>query len=682
LLETIYIGIGTSAGGLEVLEKLVAKLPKDRNFVYIIAQHLDPNKNSLLTQILTRNSSLPVLEAEIECKFLTNHIYIIPPGYNIVFRNYHLSLEKIPLPYHAPTPSIDKFFEALSLYKKNSVIGIVLTGSGKDATIGIQKIKEAGGTTIAQLPDEALYANMPQNAINSGNIDHIFSIEEITQYISSLSKKQSQQPDYTQEFNKIKTLLNNQKNFNMEKYKAETILRRIDKRMMIVHVKNIKEYLQYINHNTKELHLLHKSILIGVTEFFRDKKAFNALEEELLKNLQDKPNNYNLRVWSIACSSGEEAYSLAILISEISEKLNKNFIVNIFATDIDEDALQKAREAIYTKESLKDINKIIIDKYFTEVDSKYEVINSIRKQIIFTTHNILSEPPFIKQDIISCRNFLIYIDPKFQKEIFTLFHYSLKENGILFLGSSESTLSSVKYFNPLNSEYKIYKKEKLKNPPKISTHYFSKHLSTKRDKPIMQTQKNEDIDIEEELSKRVFNFFAPNCILVDKDYSIIYKKGKLPFLHINDGFVSLNIIDNIDKSLQYELNILLAHAFKSDAIQTTKFIQLKLNNLENTFIKIIAYPFSIQQDKSMFLLYFQELNIEDLHFNLENSPLKNESFMLNNLNYQLTKAQDEVYKLTRSITKNKENQQLLHEELQSSNEELQSSNEELVTKFK
>ncbi|WP_152183060.1 PAS domain S-box protein [Sulfurimonas indica] len=670
----IYVGIGASAGGLQALKKLVSKLPGTFNYVYIIAQHLDPNKKSSLTEILTKYANMPVETITQNTKYSANHIYIIPPGHNIIYKKHHLYLQKTDLQIHNPTPSVDKLFEALALYKKQDSIGIILTGSGHDGTQGIKTIKEYSGITIAQLPQEAYCKSMPQSAIESHMIDYILTIDEIAEELTHSLYTKLPAP-----FKKIQNLLHTKEKFNIEKYKNETILRRINKRMLLVNVNTLDEYLAYLNEHPNELHLLYQNILIGVTEFFRDPEAFDALEDEIYIYLKDKPDGYILRLWSIACSTGEEAYSLAILVSKVSEKLNKEFDVHIFATDIDDKALERARNGIYSAEAVQKIDKNILSKYFIKINNDYKIVEKIRKQIIFTKHNILNEPPFINQDIISCRNLLIYILPEVQQEIFTLLHYVLKDKGILFLGSSESTLTSIRYFVALNSQYKIYMKERLENPPKISSHYFSKHLEENNKALEQRIHKKDDLNIEHDLEKNIFDFFAPNCIVIDHTYNIVYKKGSLPFLHIPDGFISLNILDNLHQSLRYDVNRIIKQAFRLKNTQKSKFIEITLENKEKCFIRIIASPYKKESSRQMLFLYFQLLSADELQFNTADLKLPDESFVIKSLTTQLAQIQEENRLLSDELIVTKENMQLLNEELQSSNEELQSSNEELET---
>jgi two-component system CheB/CheR fusion protein len=612
--------------------------------------------------------------------FESNHIYIIPPSHNLFFKNNRLVLEKTPPFVHTPTPSIDLLFTSLAQYKQQNTIGIVLTGTGIDGTVGLQKIKEYGGITLAQLPQEAEHKGMPQNAIDALAVDFVFSLEDIAHYLSHPSFMQEHAASSTAApIKTIMQLLHKHENLDIGKYKKETISRRIEKRMLMVKAQTLEEYLDYMQANQKELHTLHQNILIGVTAFFRNKEAFEALEKKLFLYLQDKPKNYELRIWSVACSTGEEAYSLAILIAKISVILKKTFDVHIFATDIDDKALDVARKAFYPKEALKDVDKNLIATYFNETKGGYKVASSLRSQIVFTNHNILSHPPFINQDLITCRNFLIYILPEAQQEIFRLFHYSLRENGLLFLGSSESTMNSVKYFTQLDSENKIYKKENLTNLPKISSHYFSQHTKEESIPRAPKSSPKETQNMQELLQSTIFDFFAPNCVLVDKNFSIVYKQGNLPCLKMQDGFVSLSILENLDATLRYDIGTLLKKCSKTQETQSTKFIETVLPSGEKTFLKVRAHPLQKTQESFMILLYFQELSGEDLQFNESNLFLPNESFVIESLTKQLSATKEELYALSDELMVTKENTQLLSEELQSSNEELQSSNEELET---
>ena len=668
-----FIGIGASAGGLKAFEKLVPLLPIDKEYVYIIAQHLDPLKESALPEILARFTTLKVVAITEKTVYLPNTIYVIPAGYDMILQNNKLTLQKrVKETTHTSTPSINQLFTTLALYKKEKSIGILLTGAGHDGAEGFHQIKKHNGITIAQNPQEAYYNSMPQSAIDSGFVDYILSLEEIAHSLSN-----TMHPSLATPLVAIKNLLYKQNKFKIEKYKEETILRRINKRMLLLNLDSLQDYVNYMYAHNEEIDLLYQNILIGVTEFFRDKESFDALREEIYLYLKNKPEHYEVKIWSIACSTGEEAYSLAILIDQISIQLEKKFRVKIFASDIDAHSLAKAREAIYGDESLKTLDKKILFHYFTKVKNGYKIINQIRENIVFTQHDILSDPPFINQDIISCRNFLIYIKPEVQKEIFTLFHYTLKENGLLFLGSSESTLLNVKYFDVLSSEHKIYIKEELKNPPKLSHHFFSKHLQENNQQIENNTTVENNINIDNTITQTMVEHLIPNSIVVDKEMSIVYKKGTFEYVSMPNGFITLNIIEHLHPLLKYPVRQIITSVLSKNVHQHTKFIELPLAN-NPLYVKVLAYPYQ-KEHTTMVLLYFQELKSTDLEFDTTNLNLPQESILIESMGAQLTQLQSENHTLEDKLTVFKENMQLLNEELQSSNEELQSSNEELET---
>ncbi|MFH0709781.1 MAG: PAS domain S-box protein [Pseudomonadota bacterium] len=679
--EMIYIGIGASAGGLHALQKFVALLPENSNTIYIIAQHLLPDKKSSLADILSHHTQLSVTEIEPTTKFHSNHIYVIPPGCNLNLIKHRLVLERSEiLPHHA-TPSVDILFESLAGYARKNSVGIILSGTGHDGTKGMRHIKEAGGITIAQSPDETQHKGMPQSAIDAGVIDHVHNVEEIAAnlfHLLSQSVTETSMHDLTP-LESIHALLRTQERLDLSKYKEETILRRINKRMMFLHLSDINAYAEYLAVHHDEAHLLYQDILIGVTSFFRDPESFTALETSLTEVLQKRPDHSEFRIWCVACASGEEAYTLGIVISEISKRLDKTFDVRIFATDIDDVSLAKARLAEYSRESLEEMEPALLALYFSPTENGYKVNQSLRQNIVFTHHNLLQDPPFINQDFISCRNFLIYILPTAQKEIFALFHYSLKSKGLLFLGSSESTLLSLNYFTPMDPQHKIYEKEALQNPPKISNHYFSKHLDQIVDRRAPSISSMGTTTIDEEISKAIFNFFAPHCVIVDRNYTMVYKKGDIPVLRLGDGIPSLNLLHNLDELLRYDVKSLMDRAFVSKSYEVSKFIEISASQESTLFIRAVAYPFEDIQNTPILMLYFQELGSNDLQFNTAALNLPDESMMLKNLNAQLMTTREELRFLSDELILSKETTQLMNEELQSSNEELQSSNEELET---
>ncbi len=681
MTDEVYIGIATSAGGLEALTEIVHDLPQKADYVYIIAQHTNPDKPSALVELLSAKSKLPVLEASRQCDFKPNHIYIIPPSYNLIYQDHALTLQKVKIASHHPIPSADLLFKALSLYKRDKAVAVVLTGMGHDGSKGILSIKEHGGTVIAQLPSSAKHPSMPQSAVNTNMVDYQLSLKDIALHLRSIISMRSdlQSSSYPTSFRDIANLLYSYKHLDIFKYKSEMINRRINKRILMLNLKDMDEYTLYIKKNPAEIDLLHQEILIHVTSFFRDKDAFLKLKEKLEEYLKDKPQNYNIRIWSIGCSSGEEAYTLAILIDMIKQQTGKNIKSQIFATDIDDRALDKARTALYSQDEIKEIPDSILNEYFTKTNSDYRVKDLIKEQIIFTHHDILSDPPFIDQDLISLRNVLIYIEPNTQKEIFALCYNALKTNGILFLGLWEATLVEVKYFKLIDVDTKIYQKKILQNPPKLSVHYFNKHKKLNKEISLAKINNDKLTNIKKIVSKKMFDFFQPDFIILDEDYSIIYKKGDLPFIKMSDGFISLNILDNIHKELRYDLQNILQHTSNEKISQQTGFIEIKLDAEKTVLVRIIAFILNPKDRTLNFLLYFQQIDVNEIEFFIDNSIKNDNTLICTNLNLKLKKAKEEYDALQQQSVLYKENMQLLNEELQSSNEELQSQAEELET---
>jgi len=672
--ENVFIGIGASAGGLEALKNLLPLLPHDQDYVYIIAQHLDPHKPSHLADILASYTEMPVSLIDKQEYFKANSIYIIPSGHNLICVNEHLLLKKIAPQTHMPTPSVDKLFSALSAYRPRLCVGIILSGTGHDGAEGVAELKKSGGITIAQDTNDALHPSMPQSAIKSGSVDYILPVEDIAKELESIIQNRPKP------LLEIANLLREKEHFDISKYKQETITRRLEKRMLLTHSQTLEHYLVYLHNNPKEIHHLYQNILIGVTNFFRDEKAFALLEKVLLEYLKNKPQNYKFRAWSVGCSSGEEAYSLAILIDRVSLKLGKRFDVTIFATDIDEGALEVAKKGCYHYKTLSNVKEEILQNYFIRSDEGYQIVNSIRSEIIFTHHDILQDPPLINQDIISCRNLLIYIQQRAQEETLELFHSSLKSNGILFLGTSESILSKQHYFAQVNSSCRVYTKLTSPNPPKISPHYFSKHLQEKSLNAVLPQVTREEFNMEEKIANTIDKIFAREVVIVDANFSIVYKQGNNPFLRIPDGYVTSNIIDNLHKELHYDVAKLLNTVSHSLEVESTKYIEVALQKDKTTFVKIIASPLHEQTSNPLILLYFQEITAMDLCFSTQAEVFTaSETHLIQSFKEQIQELKKENKELLDNITLSVERTQLLNEELQSSNEELQSANEELET---
>ncbi|SMP87335.1 Methylase of chemotaxis methyl-accepting proteins [Epsilonproteobacteria bacterium SCGC AD-311-C15] len=470
--DIIVIGIGASAGGLEALQAFIQNLPASSNMAYIIAQHLSPTYKSLMVELLAKGTELEVLAATHGLTIKANTIYVCPPNENIFVEDDMILLSKPKSNIHGPKPSVDLFFESLAENKKEKSVGIILSGTGSDGSRGVRAIKASGGFTIVQDPQTAKYDGMPNSAINTGTIDLILTADkmgsELTDILSYVGKSiipksgSASTNVYKNILNKIKDV----KGVDFNLYKPSTIERRIERRMVALKIVTLNDYHDFLVQNSGEPEALFKDILIGVTSFFRDGDSFSVLKNQLQEYLKDKDNT-TIRIWAPGCSTGEEAYSLSMMISEILGAKIGHYKVQIFATDIDENALQYARKGLYQESALVGLDKTLRNRYFTIKSEHYEVIKPIREMVIFSRHNILRDPAFLRLDMIVCRNLLIYFSQELQKKLFPEFHYALNDNALLFLGKSESVGHFQSYFKTMDKKWKIYQSNFLgrKEPP-------------------------------------------------------------------------------------------------------------------------------------------------------------------------------------------------------------------------
>jgi len=674
--EINYIGIGASAGGLNALQNLLSNIPVPSHSIYIIVQHLSSDRKSLLSEILAKYTDIDVLKAKEGSELLVGKVYIIPPNMTLS-KNKNSKLTIINSDNtSAPQPSIDDVFTFLAHFSGAKSIGILLSGSGHDGVKGLKAISDVDGITLVQSPEEAEFKSMPQSAIDAKVAHESLSLHGIAKIIKELD---SISDDETA-LEAIRILLINYNGFDIHKYKENTVLRRMHKRMLLLQIDTFKSYTRYVIKNHRELQLLYEDILIGVTSFFRDQEAFTILSKQVSNLIKKSKNKKELRIWVTACSTGEEAYSIAIIINELLNDFDKQISVNIFASDIDDISLKKARKGIYSESELKNMDSSIRSKYFIQKNNDFEVTQSLRDIIVFAHHDLLNEPPFIKMDLITCRNALIYFTHPTQKEIFTMFHYALNVHGILFLGISEALPQNMNYFTLLNSKWKIYEKEPSITPPKLAPRFYKMLSSAYAPENAMDTLKQSNASsLEKHLAESIYKLFIPSCVIVNQHDDMIYTKGKIPYLEFSDGFSSLNIFKNLHPSLRLEVRYTLEKSRKGMLKIISQFIELQDSLNKSIFVRITATPFSYQNTDALTLLYFQEYSINEIIFDAQRNNFPKKSDLVNSLQIQVSQMKEQLHALQNELDSSNENMQMINEELQSSNEELQSSNEELET---
>lgn len=686
--DIYIIGLGASAGGLDALQEFLSHLPsKLPNAAIIIAQHLSPTHKSMLVQLLSRESKLKVIEAEHQATLEPNVAYITPPDTDILVSAGKI-LHRKPSNAAGPKPSVNVLFQSIADEKQHKAIGIVLSGTGTDGAQGITAIRKAGGITLAQDPGTARYDGMPQAAINTGHVDEVLPPDQMGEKIKQLltnrpkqNKKQTPEPVVDQEsLEKIFNLLSKRTGTDFSSYKQSTIGRRFDKRLAMLKMHTPGEYLAFVENNPDELDELFKICLIGVTSFFRDKEVFNELKLRLEKLIGEKGPRGPVRIWTAGCATGEEAYTLAIIATHILKKRPGNYILQVFATDIDEKAIAFARKGIYPASSVEFVPKEILDTYFVKKDDDYEVVKSVRSTVLFTKHDLTRNPPFLKLDLVSCRNLLIYFDSGLQQQIIPLFHYSLNPSGILLLGKSESIGAFTDLFTVLNEGKKLYLRKRggSLSPVRFSTYTTGKqHVSTpqvKKEKPVLS--------IAGMVKETFFNTFEHPYAVINGNYDVLEIQGDVRmYLTLQQGSMTANIVKMANSELQIELRAIITRAIRSKEQLKSNVRRVELFG-QTRFVRFVVKPLIYTEEETdLFVVIFEGFTLGELsgHSPKSSGAGGEEHARITELEQELVSNKLHLQTYIEELETANEEMQSLNEELQSTNEELQSSTEELET---
>lgn len=683
------VGIGASAGGLEALEQFLQGVPANSGFAYVIIQHLDPNHKGIMKELLQRNTKMKVFEATDKVKVKNNSVYLIPPnrkmsiskGRLLLFEPDHTENLKLP---------IDFFFRSLAEDKKEHSIGMILSGMGSDGSLGLQAIKEKGGNVLVQEPADAKFDSMPLNAINSTIVDIIAPAIDLGQKLVNYYKKIPHlafSVDDTfkdkSSFEKIMILLRSITGHDFSLYKKSLIYRRIERRMGINQINKISLYVDYLNANIKEAHILFKELLIGVTSFFRDTEVWDfLLEKSISELLKNSPDKNTIRVWIAGCSSGEEAYSMAIILKEAVKKLKfkKSISFQIFATDLDEDAIEKARKGIYPENITADVSPKRISKYFLNTENGYRVNSEIRQMVVFAPHNIIKDPPFTKIDILVCRNLLIYLEPELQKNLLRMFHYSLKNDGLLILGLAETIGNQNSLFSVINPKLRVYKNHAdYSNIVPQNFQVNINHYDTFfEDKPTINLNRT---NMKAILEKFILENFMSASILIDEKGEIIHILGRTgKFLELAEGRATMNIFEIAREGLKQELTINLRKILKDHKRIRLFNLKIKIENSYSYVNIIIDWIQETEFPNGLIIIVFEEVPPPEIVQMSKKSKDKFSTDLPNlKLETELQKAKEEIRRIYEDMQTSQEELKSANEELQSTNEELQSTNEELTT---
>ncbi|MFX0558621.1 CheR family methyltransferase [Maribacter sp. CXY002] len=683
----LIVGMGASAGGLEAFKLFFEGMPESPNMAFVLVQHLDPTHKSLMVPLLENHTKMPVTQIVDNTTVEKNHVYIIPPNKDLaIFKGIlHLLEPTMARGFRRP---IDFFLRSLADDQMEKAVGIILSGTGTEGSLSLKNIKGNGGLSLVQDPKNAKYDGMPTSVIAAGAHDFILPVEDMPNFLLNYAKNRGFKPEEIvkpidtakEQLEKIFILLRNETGCNFGDYKSSTVVRRIEKRMALNQVDKIDNYIKYLQKNREEVQKLFKELLIGVTSFFRDIEAFEEIGKTVIPYiLSTKNEGDTIRIWVPGCSTGEEVYSLAILFNEAISANKQKLKVQIFASDLDDNAINFARQGVYPETISTDISEDYLTKYFVTGTHTYRIKKEIRDQIVFAEHNLIKDPPFSKLDMISCRNLLIYLNADAQKKVFALFHYALNPKGILFLGNSESLGQYESVFEVLDRKNKIFKSKdvKLEKTPRIDQFYHDHLLHRSTDTPTTKAKWNTSVASITE--KTLLANFAPPCAIINGSGDAIYFSGNTgKYLQPSPGEAKLNIVDMAREGLKADLRALISKARKSLAIETREGVKVKTNGkIQN--IRLTIRPLKeTGLEKNHWMVTFEDIDKPDP--STTNKVIKSEETTeLVALEQELAATKEYLRSTIEQLEISNEELKSSNEELHSSNEELQSTNEEMET---
>jgi len=706
------VGIGASAGGLAAFEAFFSGMPNDVDpgMAFVLVQHLAPDHHSILTGLLQRYTRMKVFEVEDGMEVQINCAYIIPPNRDMAFFNGTLQLLEPAEPRGHRLP-VDFLFRSLAHDQRERAIGIVLSGTGSDGTLGVRAIKSEGGMVMVQLPDASEFDGMPRNAIATGLVDYELAPADMPAQLIAYVKHAYLRPAgliaNTIQLNenalkKIFILLRAQTSHDFSQYKPSTICRRIERRMAVHQIGTIETYVKYLQKTPLEVEALFSDLLIGVTNFFRDPETFLVLEQKIIPKLfEDKPTGAIIRVWSTGCSTGEEAYSIAILLHERLESLKKNFKIQVFATDIDSRAIATARIGLYPASIVNDISPERIARFFTaEPDrSAYRIHKNIRDMLVFSEHDLIKDPPFSKLDMISCRNLLIYMSSDLQKKVINLFHYALNAKGILFLGTSETVGEFGNLFSSLDRKAKVFqRKEDFQGAKRAALNRFlpparvkdNSLMSNSFDAMDTNTLASPKLSLRELTEQTLLQQINPACALINSLGDILYLHGRTGmYLEPTPGEAGINnILKMAREGLRRDLTTALHKVASKKERVCIQNLRVKTNGHFTTVNFTISPAHTSASESPLFLVILEEAHAFIEHKNsLTSLPLpvntlssnKGAAAQIADLNEELQAKEEYLNAANEELETSNEELKSSNEEMQSINEELQSTNEELET---
>ena len=685
------IAMGGSAGSFSSFEQFFLHVPARCGYAFVVIMHMDPSQNMDVAGLLQQSCSMPVVEAQDGVKLSPDHVYIIPPDADMGIHNGQLLLFKASRPKGAHM-SIDYFMQSLAEDQWNYAVGIIFSGMGADGETGIRMIKEKLGMTMVQLPETAEYPSMPAAALATGMADYILPVEEmpgkLIQYLShpvltviGADELINERNNLTH-LNKILLLLRSHTGHDFTLYKKNTITRRVERRIAYHQLPDYIHYVNFLRENTQEIEVLFKELLIGVTKFFRDEPAFDVVKDQLYAKLSVKGKSDPIRIWIAGCSTGEEAYSIAILVSEFLSTVKTSPLpkVQIFATDLDPNAIEHARSGFYFSNIVSEISEERLERFFSQKNNGYVVKKEVREMIVFAQHNLIKDAPFTRLDLLCCRNVMIYLTADLQKKLMPIFHYSLNIGGMLFLGPAESVGIYNDAFLVLDSKWKLYERKngapataKLIDFPFNITNQIDKNNKGIEHKPVSKSL------LAERFHKVLLENYSPASLLVDEKGEISYINGTVEkYLKFSSGEASMNIHKVVIEELRYVLGNALHQCALKKNIVTYTGLKIMHNGIVHLIDFTVDYLNDMQLHNLYILVFFDRGPVKKRKSIIGITNLKHGT-VVNELEKELVYTKQQLHTTIEQMETSLEELKSTNEELQSTNEELQSTNEEALT---
>ena len=690
-IKTVFpiVGIGASAGGLEALEQFMAHVPAASGMAFVVVQHLDPTRKGVMPELLQRSTPMKVIQVKDRTRVRPDCVYMIQPNKDMSILHGVLHLFE-PAASRGLRLPIDFFLRSLALDRQQHSIGVILSGMGSDGTLGLRDIKEKTGLTLAQEPASAKFGSMPRSAIDAGLADIVAPAEQLAGRILTYLERPplAAKPDTATEektrsaLEKVLILLRTRTGHDFSFYKRSTLDRRIERRMGIHQIDRIAAYVRFLQENPQELELLFKELLIGVTSFFRDPQAWQVLRDETLPALLASHPAGPLRAWVVGCSTGEEAYSLAIVLKEAMEQLKpkKSFKVQIFATDLDRDAIDKARQGVFLENIAADVSPERLRRFFTKDERGYRVRSEIRELVIFSPHSLILDPPFTKLDLLTCRNLLIYLTPEMQKKLFPLFHYSLNPAGILMLGSAETIGQFSDLFVTVNGKLRLFQRadsavrpEPIEFPSSFAPALPAGAATPLPAKPYLSLQ-----TLAEQL---VLQRYAPPSVLVNEQGNILYVSGRTgKYLEPAAGKANWNVFAMARDGLRHELTGAFQKALRQDGPVTLRGLKIDTGSGQQLLDVSVEKLATSEPLAGSLMIVFSDVAAPvatKATGRAAATPARGPRVA--ELERELQQTRSELQSNREQMQTSQEELKSTNEELQTTNEEMQSTNEELTT---